>query len=158
MDDAAALSAKLKNDAVRLESHLAALGEDKWSAQVYSDGASWTVRDVVAHLVSAERAFLALFHDIQRGGEGVSEGFVIDEFNAREHAKNERIGWDELLALFRRTRARMIALVESLSMEDLEKRGRHPYLGVTSLREMVKMIYIHSQTHLRDVRRTIDLA
>jgi hypothetical protein len=37
----------------------------------------------------------------------------------------------------------------------LEKTGRHPFLGVTTLREMIKMIYIHNQTHYRDLRRVL---
>jgi uncharacterized damage-inducible protein DinB len=157
VDDAATLSAKLKSDAERLIARLAALDENGRSAKVYVDGTVWTARDVVAHLVSAERAFLALFRDIQDGGDGVSQDFVIDEFNAREHAKYEEMEWAELLTMFERTRGRMCAMVQAFTIEDLEKRGRHPYLGMTSLREMVKMVYIHSQTHSRDVRKTLGI-
>jgi hypothetical protein len=61
----------------------------------------------------------------------------------------------DLLQSFRQTRAAMVTWVSGLAEQDLEKRGRHPFLGVTSLREMLKMVYIHNQVHYRDVRRAL---
>jgi len=37
----------------------------------------------------------------------------------------------------------------------LEKQGRHPFLGVTTIREMVKMLYIHNLTHYRDMKKAL---
>jgi len=42
-----------------------------------------------------------------------------------------------------------------LKDEELEIQGRHPFLGETVIREMIKMLYIHNQLHYRDVKRTI---
>ena len=155
MDDTLALVTKLRQDGERLDAYMQSLSEDSRKREVYTEGALWTVRSVLAHLMSAERAFVQLFREIQQGGDGVYEGFSIDRFNAREQSRNKELGWDETLSSFRETRARMLDLVTTFTATDLEKKGRHPFLGVTSLREMVKMIYIHDQTHMRDIRKAV---
>jgi hypothetical protein len=47
----------------------------------------------------------------------------------------------------------MSAFVAGLSEADLQKTGRHPFLGETSLAEMIKMVYRHNQIHYRDLRK-----
>ena len=61
----------------------------------------------------------------------------------------------QLLERFREARKQMIAWVAGLEDAALERTGRHPFLGVSTLREMIKMIYIHNQTHYRDIRRVL---
>ncbi|MCX6068934.1 MAG: DinB family protein, partial [Chloroflexi bacterium] len=61
----------------------------------------------------------------------------------------------ELLEQFKAVRGKMIALVASFSETDLEKQGRHPFLGQTTLAEMIKMVYRHNQIHYRDLRKII---
>jgi len=155
MDEAVALASKLRQDGERLNAFMRSLNEAEHFAPVYAEGAVWTVRSVLAHLMSAESGFLRLFRDVQNGGDGVAAGFAIDSFNAREQVRNESMTWDELLDSFQSTRAQLVDFVSALTQDDLEIVGRHPFLGVTSLREMVKLIYIHAQTHLRDVRRAL---
>ena len=48
--------------------------------------------------------------------------------------------------------AEMTAYVISLSDADLQKAGRHAFLGITTLAEMIKMVYRHNQIHYRDLR------
>ncbi|MFH1184408.1 MAG: DinB family protein [Chloroflexota bacterium] len=155
MDESAALAAKLRTEGEKLSRLMAGLAESEWTAEVYAEGTTWTVRNILAHLMTSERAFLRLFDQIRRGGVGVSEDFVIDRYNASQQQKTRDMDRQELLEHYEAARAQMAELVTSLSAEDLERRARHPYLGVTTLREMVKMIYIHNQTHYRDVRRSL---
>jgi hypothetical protein len=42
-----------------------------------------------------------------------------------------------------------------LKDEELEIQGRHPFLGETVIREMVKMLYLHHQLHYRDMKRAL---
>ncbi len=155
MDDASVLATKLRLDGEKFTTFLQTLGEDERHAAVYTDGAHWTVRSVLAHVMSAESVFVRLFRNIQQGGAGVDAEFDIDRFNASEQTRLEQLSWVELLGKFQGGRATMIEFVKTLTVEDLEKVGRHPFLGVTNLRDMVKMIYIHDQTHLRDLRRAL---
>ena len=45
--------------------------------------------------------------------------------------------------------------VTGLAEEDLLKIGSHPFLGNAEIAEMVKLMYIHVQLHIRDVRNVI---
>ncbi|HET6846926.1 MAG TPA: DinB family protein [Anaerolineales bacterium] len=155
MDEVSMLVAKLRQDGEKLNSYLLPLNEQAQLKVVYTEGAVWTVRSVLAHLMSAEKEFLRLFQEIQRGGGGVEEGFSIDRFNAHEQARYEQLTWEETLVAFRDVRGEMVRLVAAFSAADLERTARHPHLGITNLREMVKMIYIHDQIHLRDIRRAV---
>ncbi|HSR20447.1 MAG TPA: DinB family protein [Anaerolineales bacterium] len=155
MDDAGALAAKLQTEGDRLHDFMAGLGDRERATRVYTEGMAWTVRNILAHLMSAERAFLRLFQQILEGGDGVAEDFVIDRYNADQQRRTENMSWVELLDEYRNARASMVSFVESLPPADLERQARHPFAGVTSLREMIKMVYIHNQAHLRDIRRAL---
>ena len=113
MDDASILATKLRQDGAKLLAFTRALGEHEQSAQVYTDGTLWTVRNVIAHLMSAERSFLHLLQEVRDGGLGVDEGFAIDRFNAREQTRYEQLNWEELLGSFQKLREKMIDFVEN---------------------------------------------
>ncbi len=149
------LAEKLKAEGERLAAFFAALHDDQWDTEVYTEGAVWTVRHVLAHLAMAERGFNQLLPSIQQGGPGASEDFSIDRYNARQQEKVRNRTPLELLEQFRAGRAEMIAWVASLEESDLEKSGRHPFLGLTTLREMIKMVYIHNRLHYRDIKKAL---
>ncbi len=155
MSESSVLAAKLRSEGEKFVHLFNGLVEAQWSQEVYTEGAVWTVRSILAHLMTAERAFVKLFDDIRRGGQGVSEDFEIDRYNARQQEKTKDLACAELLEQYEAVRGEMAAWVSRLSDAELEITGRHPFLGVTSLREMVKMVYIHNQIHYRDIKRVI---
>ncbi len=155
MSEAGELAAKLKSEGEKMDGFCAGLRPEQWNAEVYTEGATWTVRSILAHLMTAERAFLRLFEDVRTGGPGASEDFSIDRYNARQQEKTREASPEALLADYRSVREQMITWVSGLKDEELERTGRHPFLGATTLREMIKMIYIHNQTHYRDIRRVM---
>lgn len=155
MSETSELAAKLKSEGEKLMSFFTGLTDDQWKLEVYTEGTVWTIRSILAHLMTAERAFVKLFENIRQGGSGVSEDFVIDRYNARQQEKTQDLSPEELLKQFQSVRAEMISWVSSINDTDLERTGRHPFLGVTTLREMVKMVYIHNQIHYRDIRKAL---
>jgi len=58
------------------------------------------------------------------------------------------------LIKFQDVRAKMATWVETLNEEDLQKEGRHPFLGETTVEEMIKLVYRHNQIHYRDMRKS----
>jgi len=148
------LAERLRADGERTAAFFAALTGDQWQQVVYTEGAEWKVRDMLAHFVSVEKSILKLFENIREGDMGASKDFSVDRFNAEQVSKLAEISPSDLLAQYQEARAKMIAWVSGLSESDLQKTGRHPFLGVTTLGEMIKMVYRHNQIHLRDLRRT----
>src|SRR5512135_1801624 len=153
MTEATDLAAKLRLEGEKMHAFFSGLTQEQWATEVYAEGSVWTVRSILAHLVTAERAFIRLFEEIRQGGAGASEDFVIDRYNARQQEKTKHLTTGELLEQYGILRDQMSAWVAGLKDEELERIGRHPFLGVTTLREMIKLIYIHNQTHYRDIRR-----
>lgn len=149
------LAEKLKLEGEKLSGFFAGLTDEQWKAEVYTEGSVWTIRNILAHLVTAERAFVKLFEQIRQTGAGVSDDFSIDRYNARQQEKTKDLTPRELLEQYKSIRADMIQWVSGISDSDLEKTGRHPFLGMTTLREMIKMVYIHNQLHYRDLRRML---
>jgi hypothetical protein len=96
-----------------------------------------------------------LLDNILAGGEGAPEDFSIDRFNNSQVAKMAAMSWEELSEAFRAARADMAALVLSLADEQLELRGRHPFLGVASVEDILQLLYRHNMLHVRDIRRTL---
>lgn len=152
-DTPAFLAERLQTEGEKTLQLFQALTPQQWDAIVYSEGSPWTMRSVLAHFVTAEKGFLKLLPAIAAGGPGASEDFDIDRYNASQQEKSKDLTPQALLDQFRQVRAAMSAWVAALTPADLEKTGRHPFLGQTTLAEMIKMIYRHTQLHQRDLRR-----
>lgn len=150
------LAERLAAEGQKTAAFFAALPPEQWQTLVYTEGEPWTARNVLAHFVTAEQGFLSLFTNIRAGGPGASEDFDIDRYNASQQEKTRSLALAELLEQFRVVRAEMTALVASFTEQDLQKQGRHPFLGPTTLAEMVKMVYRHNQIHLRDLRKLLE--
>jgi uncharacterized damage-inducible protein DinB len=155
MSETAELAQKLKSEGEKFAAFFGDLTEDQWKKEVYTEGSVWTIRNILSHLMTSERAFIKLFESIRQGGGGVADDFVADRYNASQQEKTKELEPNELLDQYKVMRVRMIEWVSGISDLDLEKTGRHPALGITTLREMIKMVYIHNQTHYRDLRRVL---
>ena len=114
---------------------------------------TWSPLDVVGHLIHGERTdWMPRVKEVLQFGEtrtfepfemsghlqviqGKSLGQLLDEF-ARLRSENLR----ELSAL-------------NLRQEDLERRGRHPALGLVTLSELLATWAVHDLTHLHQISR-----
>jgi len=128
----------------------------EWQREVYADGEVWRVIQVLAHLVQAEQSVMRLIEGILAGGEGVPQDFDLDAYNQRKTRQVEQMPPAELLALFRARRRLTVERVGRMTAEDLARTGRHPFLGLAEVRDMIKLLYRHPQLHQRDIRRILD--
>jgi len=152
------LSARLKAEGEALQEFFHNLPKGNWCSPVYIDDDIWRVCEVLVHFSSAELALQALIRNVADGGDGVSEDFDIQAFNHMAVSSTDMHDTVVLLAQFAMIRERTVALVEGLSPEQLEITGRHPFLGVVPLGEMVRAIYHHNNMHMRDVRGALRAA
>jgi DinB superfamily len=132
------------------------LPPDVWAQQVYDIGPEWDVREVLCHFVSAEESLAKLFVRIVATGEGVSDDFDVDRWNASKVSKMNDMTATELIEEFNRLRAATVAWAATLAEDDLDKVGRHPFLGMDRVENMLKLLYRHTMLHLRDVRKALD--
>ena len=133
----------------------AELTDEQWVGEVYTEGETWTIRNVLAHYVTSERGLVRLFERIRTTGEGAADDFSIDRYNTAQQEKTKDLTPAELLEQYKQIRAESVQWVSGLKDEELDIKGRHPFLGETVIREMVKMLYLHNQLHYRDVKRAL---
>ena len=155
MSESTELAEKLESEGEKFVAIFAGLTNEEWQTEVYTEGSTWTIRNVLAHFVTSERGLLKLFEKIRQGDAGSPDDFSIDRYNAAMQARTKDLNPQELLDQYKTIRAESVAWTSALSMDDLERRGRHPFLGMTTIREMIKMLYIHNLNHYRDIKRIL---
>jgi DinB superfamily len=128
---------------------------EKWVMTIYTDGSCWTLRQVLSHFAQSESSLRRLVENIANGGQGTPENFDLNAYNEYKVSTIDAFNEIELLTLFRENRQKTIDMVSRLTEHDLQKRGRHPFLGNASLLDIIKMIYRHNQIHIREIRQIL---
>lgn len=157
-DDLQTLLNRLDKECEKTKELFSSLTPGQRGQTIYRTSPEWTSRNILAHLVSAEREFLRLFQDICAGGGGAPEDFSPDEFNAREQVRMANISFQDLLVEFLKLRGETVNWVTGLSAEDLLKQGNHPVLGTICLADMISSLTLHAHLHCRDIRRVLEIA
>jgi len=123
---------------------------------VRNEGEStWNAFDVVAHLINGERTdWLPRVKMILRAGEAQTfEPF--DRWGYLQESRGKSLG--PLLDEFARLRSANLGELRGLNLrrEDLERRGRHPALGVVTLSQLLATWAAHDLTHLHQLSRVM---
>jgi hypothetical protein len=151
------LAQRLESERLKTVEFFNRLSPGQAEQEVYLEGSAWRVREVLAHFVTSEAGHARLIQNVVSGGAGTPEDFDIDRYNESQLAPLRALPLAELLNRFDDLRRRTVHLVSGFDPDDLEKQGRQPFLGLTTVEEMVQLIYRHVQIHLRDVRRVLGM-
>lgn len=127
-----------------------------WDQQVYTTGSGWRVRQVLAHFISAERAYQQSIHDVLQGGRGAPEDLDIDRFNETETPPLSQQPLPDLIEAMRQSRAETIRITQNLDESDLIRAGNHPWFGEHEVGWFLKLLYRHHTMHLYDVRKSLE--
>jgi len=116
---------------------------------------SWSAFDVVGHLIHGERTdWMPRVKVVLKFGE--TQAF--EPFDRQGHAREiQGKSLGQLLDEFVRLRAENLAELRALNLrqEDLERRGRHPALGVVTLSALLATWAAHDLTHLHQISRVM---
>lgn len=151
----ARLTARLLEEGQKTVAFFQALTPLQMTQSLYTDGACWTVRQILAHFVAAELSITRLVESILSGGAGVPENFDLNGYNERKVEALQDVPIEALLQQFTAARQVSAALAARLSAADLQRTGRHPFLGVAPLGDMLQLLYRHNQIHQRDIRQAL---
>jgi DinB superfamily len=116
---------------------------------------TWSVFDVVAHLVNAEATnWIPRIRTALQFGE-TQEFQSFNRLAFREESKGKPLG--HLLDEFAQLRSDTLVELRELNLqpEDLKKRGRHPALGAVSVSELLATWAVHDLTHLHQISRIL---
>lgn len=136
-----------------LESFLNGLSEG-WLQANEGEG-TWTVSEVVGHLLEAEKSnWIPRLAFILR--EGDQKPFPA--FDRYAHLKeNADMGFERNLSEFRLLRQRSMEKLRELVSTDelLERTGMHPAFGTVKARELIAAWAVHDLTHLAQIVRVM---
>jgi 1,6-anhydro-N-acetylmuramate kinase len=147
------LVARLRGGAGSTIELLKSLSDTQWQQVLYQEPYPWTVRDMLAHLLSTEEGLARLARDVAAGGAGAPAGFEdYDHYNAEEQERLAGVSVESLLADLAATRDATTGWVATLDEADLDREGRHPALGQVPLDTLINVIHGHQLIHLRDLK------
>ena len=116
---------------------------------------TWSAFDVVGHLIHGERTdWMPRARMILQSGEAQTfEPF--DRWGHVRESQGKSLG--QLLEEFAGLRSGNLSELRALNLrqEDLERRGRHPALGVVTLSELLATWAAHDLTHLHQISRVM---
>ena len=147
------LALRLENEKDKTIAFFQSIPPVSWEGSLYQEGAQWSILELLKHFVQSEIGIGRLVEDILAGGSGVPEDFDLDRYNEAQVGKNLQSSANELLEAFARHRAANVKTLRSMQEADLDLVGRHPFLGMARLEDILKLLYRHNQIHQRDIRR-----
>jgi hypothetical protein len=125
---------------------------EAWTLRNEGQG-TWNVFDVVGHLIHGERSdWMTRAKVILQSGE--KQPFEpFDRLGHLRESQGKSLG--QLLDEFARLRSENLIELRALNLvdADLERRGRHPALGVVTLSELLSTWAVHDLTHLHQISR-----
>lgn len=114
---------------------------------------TWSAFDVIGHLIHGERTdWMPRASMVLQFGE--TKAFK--PFDRQGHAQEiHEKSLGQLLDEFARLRAENLAELRALNLgqEDLERRGRHPALGIVTLSQLLATWAAHDLTHVHQISR-----
>jgi hypothetical protein len=116
---------------------------------------TWSAFDIVGHLIHGERTdWMARARTVLQFGENQTfEPF--DRWGQAREIQGKSM--EQLLKEFAHLRSQNLRELGALNLgqEQLERRGRHPALGVVTLSQLLATWAIHDLTHLHQISRVM---
>src|SRR5882724_8004108 len=116
---------------------------------------TWSAFDIVGHLIVGERTdWMQRARIILENGEARPFD-PFDRFAQLKESQNKSL--EQLLDDFVRLRRENLAALKALNLqpEDMNRRGRHPALGVVTLSQLLATWAVHDLTHVHQLSRVM---
>lgn len=148
---------RLKEEGQKTVAFFEALDADEWELQIYTTGSGWRAREILAHFISAERAYQRYLGKVLKGGSGPPNDMDIDQFNESDVPTYKGISIGNLLDTYQETRLNTIHLTTQMEDDDLLRMANHPWFGEKEVGWYLKLLYRHNTMHCMDIRKAIKL-
>jgi hypothetical protein len=133
------------------------LQPDDWEKPIQEEDQHWTARQIVSHMVSAQKGMSGQIARISAGEETVPPDFDLNRWNRRSVEKSADKTPQELLAALDEDREALKQTLRGLQDSDFDKRGRHGSLRIMSVEEIAHLIGTHEAEHARIIAEKLGL-
>jgi uncharacterized protein (TIGR03083 family) len=134
---------------------LQGLSEAQWETAVYLDDQTWSITDLLRHVVNAERGMTGLITQFQQGNNPVPPDFDRERYNLSTVRKAQEKSPHQLITELETNQAQYLSALDSLADEDWGKTGRHASLRIMSIEEILHLIPHHEESHLVEMRTAL---
>jgi hypothetical protein len=151
------IRAKLAASRAHLNAVLDQVGT-RWDTQVYSDGAAWTVGQLLTHLAISDKGQTNVVAGIADGREVVPADFDLQRYNQRSVEKRADLTVEQARSELAASREQLYVWLDSIDDATLDKQGRHATLQIISIeRFLTEMMADHERNHADDIARVLGI-
>jgi len=136
---------------------LNSLSQEQWEQQIQDEDQLWTVRQIVAHLVSAQKGMSTQIVNISQDKNLVPEDFDLNRWNQSQVKKSVERTPHELMTALQEDFERLKETVKHFTDAELDKRGRHGSLRIMSVEEIARTVGEHDVDHATIIAEKLGL-
>jgi uncharacterized damage-inducible protein DinB len=131
------------------------LQSSDWERPVQSVEGGWTVKQALLHIATSENGQIKTGQAIAAGQPTVPDDFDLNRYNRRQIEKNQAKQPPEILFGMAESRQKLLAFLDTVTAEDLEKRGKHGRGDVLSLEQLFYRIGEHEAEHTAKIKQAL---
>lgn len=141
---------RLTESRAKLYKVLDHIGE-RGNEQIYSDGAQWTIHQLMIHLVIADQGHNAMAMGIAAGQEVIPADYDLERFNRRSVEKRGEMTLAQAREALIKNREALLAWLNTLDDVLLDQEGRHASMIMMSVNQILQTHAAHEDLHTRDI-------
>jgi hypothetical protein len=126
-----------------------------WERPVQTAEGGWTVKQMMLHLATSESGQIKLGQAIAAGQPTVPDDFDLNRYNRRQIEKNQDKQPPEILFSIAESQQKLLAFLDTVTAEDLQKRGKHGRGDVISLEQLFYRIGEHEAEHMAEIKQAV---
>ncbi len=149
------IATKLNDSRHQLMALFEGLDEAAWETAVYDEGVTWTIADILRHLVDSEKGMTNMITQWQQDNDPIPSDFDLVRWNNRAVEKMAQKSPQELLQQMEINRANLLNVIDTLQEDDWGKQGRHASLRIMSIAQVCHLIADHETSHRRVIEATL---
>lgn len=117
-----------------------------------TDCEGWTVKDVIIHVCASEPGLTSMARIISQGKGTAVPGFDLNRYNQRQIEKRRERSIHDLLDELAAARQQTLALLETFSDADLDRRGQQTGGEEKNVEETFYQLARHDRQHTAHLR------
>ena len=126
---------------------------DQWDRQIYSDGAQWTLRQLLIHLMLADKGQNNVVMGIAEGREVIPADYDLERYNKRSVEKQADATVDQARASLAASRQQLLDWLNQSDDSILDQQGRHASMQILTVAQIFNVMAGHETSHADDIAR-----
>lgn len=146
---------RLAASRARLNAVLDAVPADAWERQIYSDGAQWTLRQLLIHLMVSDRGQNNVVMGIAADREVIPPDYDVNRYNQRSVEKQAEVTVEQARAGLVESRQQLLTWIDTADEAILDKQGRHALMQILTIAQIFNVMSRHEEGHANDIEAFI---